>query len=124
MPSPSTDSRKAATGHSGSSSSVCSDARPPAPETPSWRPQSRARAREDLDVAGFVGQLGGEELHRLAVVGVDPPDEAGRHHQRGLLVLDQVGHDLDDGRFHLVGQLRRRPVDGRSGSHWLAAAWA
>jgi hypothetical protein len=56
-------------------------------------------------VAGLVGHLDGEELHDLAEVGVDAAEEAGRHHQGGLLVLDQVGHDLHDGRLDLVGQL-------------------
>ena len=51
---------------------------------------------EHLDVAGLVGDLHREELHDLAEVRVDPAEEPGRHDERGLLVLDQVGHDLHD----------------------------
>ncbi len=62
----------------------------------------------------FVGRLDREHLQHLLEVRVDAGDERRRDLERGHLVLDQVGHDLDDGVFDLVvvgdGRL---PIDGR-----------
>ncbi len=52
-------------------------------------------------MAGLVGQLHGQQLEDLAVVGMDPADEAGGDEQGRLLVLDQVGHELDHGQLDL-----------------------
>ena len=76
-------------------------------------------------MARLVGHLDGEELHDLAEVRVDAGQEARRDHQRGLLVLDQVGHHLHDRVLDLVGQVARRVQSiAVAGSHWPAAACA
>jgi hypothetical protein len=47
---------------------------------------------------------------------VHPGDKPGRHDEGGQLVLDEVGHDLDDGRLDAgVVVERRGPVDGGGG---------
>ena len=61
------------------------------------RRSQRGPAGEHLDVAGLVGDRDGEHLLDLAEVRVDLAEEPGRHDERGLLVLDQVRHHLDDG---------------------------
>jgi hypothetical protein len=68
--------------------------------------------REHLDVTGLVGHLHREELHDLARVRMHPAEEPRRHDQGRLLVLDQVRHDLHDGRLDVVGKVDgRMPVD-------------
>jgi hypothetical protein len=63
-------------------------------------------------VAGFIGGLDGEQLQHLAEVRVHPGEQPGRDDQGGLLVLDQVGHDLHHRRFDVGRQrLVDRPVD-------------
>ena len=68
-------------------------------------------AGKDLDMPGLVGDLGGQELNNFAKVRVDPAEEAGRDHQGGLLVFDQVGHHLHHSSFDIVGKPGRRPID-------------
>ena len=68
-------------------------------------------AGKDLDMPGLVGDLGGQELNNFAEVRVDPAEEAGRDHQGGLLVFDQVGHHLHHSSFDIVGKPGRRPID-------------
>ena len=82
---------------------------------PSGPPRSSGPAGEHLDVAGLVGHLDGEQLHDLPEMRVDAAEEAGRDQQGGLLVFDQVGHDLDDRRLDLGRQRRTaRPSPPRS----------
>ena len=96
---------------SGSSSRVCSDARPPAPTRCRARPpDSRRAAGEHLDVPRLVGGLDGQQLHHLAEVRVQLAEQPRRDDQRRLLVLDQVGHELHDGALDLVGQRRAAAV--------------
>ena len=69
-----------------------------------------ARAsREHLDVARFVGALDREQLHHLAKVRMQLGDEPARNDQRRRLVLDQVRHDLDDGRRQRLVRLGFEP---------------
>ena len=68
-------------------------------------PLERGAPGEDLHVAGLVGALQGQQLHHLAVVRMHLPEVTGRHQQRGVLVLDQVGHHLHHGGFHGRRQL-------------------
>src|SRR5438105_2205434 len=43
---------------------------------------------------------------------MDAPEETRGYDEGDLLVLDQVGHDLDDGCLDLLGQIERsRPVN-------------
>ena len=89
------------------------------PATPGLQPPTRRAGRrrgrrgEDLDVAGLVGHLHGQELDDLAEVGVDATQEPGRHDQCRLLVPHQVGHQLHDrGPRRRPGGPGRAPVDG------------
>ena len=59
---------------------------------------------EHLDVAGLVGGLRREQLHHLAKVGMQAAEYPRRDDQRGLLVLDQEGHQLDHGPLGVRGQ--------------------
>ena len=111
VPSPRTDSRNDAEVKSGSSSRVCSEARPPAPDTPSGR-HTEGPAGEDLDVARLVGGLHRQQLHDLAKMRVNPGQESRRDDQGGLLVLDEVGHELHHGMFDIGGHTSAGvPVD-------------
>jgi hypothetical protein len=56
-------------------------------------------------VPGLVRCLDGEQLLHLPEVRVHPGQQSGRDHQRGLLVLDEVGHHLDHGRLDLGGHV-------------------
>ncbi len=58
---------------------------------------------------GLVGGLQCEQLQHLPEVRVHAGEQPGRDYQRRLLVLDQVGHHLDDGGLHVGRQ--RLPVD-------------
>ena len=53
-------------------------------------------------------------------------EQPGRDDERGLLVLDQVGHHLDDGGLDRRAAVRRRASQSTAvaGSHCAAAAWA
>jgi hypothetical protein len=76
-------------------------------------------------VARLVGRLDRQQLHHLAEVGVHPAEEARRHQQRRGLVLDQVGHHLDDRVLDLSGELERASHGiAVAGSHCAAAACA
>ena len=71
---------------------------------------------EYLDVPRLVGHLNREDLYHFLEVRVDLAEEARRHEQRGVLVLDQVCHELYDRVLHLGRQVERCvPVDGRVG---------
>ena len=109
VPSPITDSRNEAMAKSGSSSSVCSDARPPTVDSARRSAGQRGAPGEDVDVAGLVGDRDGEELLDLAEVRVDLAEEAGRDDERGLLVLDQERHHLHDGGLDLRAVVRSAP---------------
>lgn len=76
-----------------------------------WAPVQRRTPCKDLDVPGFISDLGREKLHDLAEVRMDPPNEPGGDHERGLLVLDEVGHHLDHRVLDVVGKVGRRPID-------------
>ena len=65
----------------------------------------KASAGEHLDVPGLVGGLDGQELHDLLEMWVQLRDETAWDHQRSGLVLDQVGHKLDDGVLDLIGKV-------------------
>ena len=111
---------------SGSSSSVRQ--RRPATHRRAAHPaavQQRA-AGEHLDVAGLVGGLHGQQLQDLAEVRMHAGQQPGRDDERGLLVLDQVGHHLDDGapRRPAVGGPPASQSTAVAGSHCAAAAWA
>ena len=108
VPSPSTDSRKEAIANSGSSTSVLSEACPPAVDSPSSVALEQRPPGEHFDVAGLVGRLDREHLHHFAEVRVQLRDEPARHDQRGGFVLDEVSHDLDDRVFDFVGEIERR----------------
>ena len=71
VPSPSTDSRNDAVVKSGSSSRVCSEARPPARGGAERAAGQQGAAGEHLDVPRLVGGLGGQQLHDLAEVRVE-----------------------------------------------------
>ena len=125
LPSPSTESRNDATAKSGSSSRVWSEARPAGARHAERTAAQLGPPGEDLDVAGLVGHLHGEELDDLAEVRVDAAEEPGGHDERGLLVLDEVGHDLDDRGLDVVGQgSPASQSTARAGSHCPASAWA
>ena len=110
VPSPITDRRNADTAKSGSSRSVCSEARPPTLDSPSAPPPSvarrvkrrRAAPRRRSSPRAPAAPRGSADA---------PARETWRHHQRGLLVLDQERHNLDDGILHCALRQRRRPVD-------------
>ncbi len=61
------------------------------------RPRVSDAAGENLHVAGFVGGLDGEDLHDLAKMRVQPCQHARGDQQSRRFVLDEIGHDLDDG---------------------------
>ena len=126
VPSPSTDSRNDARAKSGSSSSVASEARPPAPETPERAAAQRRASGEDLHVPRLVGGLHGQHLQHLAEVRMDAAQEAGRHDQRRP-ARSRPGTSSPGRRpprspaADRTGACQSTAV---AGSHWLAAAWA
>ena len=82
---------------------------------------------EDLHVPGLVRGLDGEQLLDLPEVRVHAGEQAGGDDQRGLLVLDEVGHDLHDGGLDVGGHRwsrSRSQSTAVAGSHCAAAACA
>ena len=113
VPSPSTDRRKEAVAQSGWSKQGLQRGPPTGAGYPERPARQRGPLGEHGHVAGLVGDLGRQELLDLPEVRVDATEKTGRDHQGGLLVFNQIGHDLDDRGLHLVGQVGRRPVDTR-----------
>ena len=64
-------------------------------------------AREDFDVTCFVRGLDREKLQHFAKVRMRLARETREHEQRGRLVLDQIGQDLDERIFDFIGMLPR-----------------
>ncbi|MEO5839850.1 MAG: hypothetical protein ABIQ73_15880 [Acidimicrobiales bacterium] len=92
----------------------CLQRLPPADRRQSERSAGEQRAAgEGFDVTGLVGNLDREQLHHFAKVRVHLRDESSGNDQRRDLVLDEVGHHLDDGGFdELVVLDWCGPVDG------------
>lgn len=76
----------------------------------------RGTAGEHVGVAGLVGHLGRQEVLHLGEVRVHLAEEARRDDERGLLVLDEVGHHRHDGLLDGVLVVAWRvPRDDRGG---------
>ena len=79
--------------------------------------------REHLDVPGLVVHVAREPLQDLGIARIHLGQEPGRHVERGVLVLGDVGHDLGDRRLDMIRQPGGRLPGDVGRAHPIASGW-